>query len=46
MVLHPLAKVRIGMLVSIRISGRKLVMNILGDGKWSQRQKKDHQSKR
>ena len=38
MVLHPLTQVRIGMLVSIRVSGRKLVMNVLGDGKWSERQ--------
>ena len=46
MVLHPLAKVGIGMFVSVCVSGSQFMMDILGDSKWSQRQKKGDQSER
>jgi hypothetical protein len=40
MVLHPLAEVGIGVFVSVRISGRQLMMDVLGDCKRGQCQKK------
>jgi hypothetical protein len=40
MVLHPLAEVGIGVFVSVRISGRQLMMHVLGDCKRGQCQKK------
>jgi hypothetical protein len=44
MVLQPLAEVSIGVFVSIRIGGSELMMDILGDRKGSQRQKKRDQA--
>ena len=46
MVLHPLAKVRIGVFVPVCVCGSKLMMDILSDGERSQRQKKDDESER
>lgn len=46
MVLYPLAEIRIGVLVAVRVGGRQLMMDILGDGKRSQRQKNDDESER
>jgi hypothetical protein len=36
MVLHPLAEVCLGMLMPIRVSRRKFMMDILRDGKWGE----------
>ena len=46
MVLHPLAEVGIGMFVSVRISGSQLMMDVLGDCKRGQCQKKQDEAYR
>lgn len=46
MVLNPLAEVGIGVLVSVRISGRQLMMDVLGDCKRGQGQKKQDEAHR
>ena len=46
MVLNPLAEVGIGVLVSVRISGRQLMMDVLGDCKRGQCQKKQDEAYR
>jgi hypothetical protein len=46
MVLHPLAEIGIGVFVSIRVSGSKLMMDILGDRKRSQGQEQSDQADR
>ena len=46
MVLHPLAEICIGVFVSIRISGRKLVVDVLSNGERGQRQQKGDQPER
>ena len=46
MVLNPLAEVGIGVLVSVRISGRQLMMDVLGDCKRGQCQKKQDEAHR
>ena len=45
-VLHPLAKVGIGVLVSIRVSSSELMMDVLGDRKRSQCQEQSNQADR
>ena len=44
MVLHPLTKVCIGMLVTIRIGGSQLMVNILRHRKWCDRKEQQNQS--
>lgn len=46
MVLDPLAEVCIGVLVSVRISRRQFVMDILRDGKRRQREKQEYEAER
>ena len=46
MVLHPLAEVGIGVFVSVRISGSQLMMDVLGDCKRGQCQKKQDEAYR
>ncbi len=46
MVLHPLAQVGVRVFMPVRISGSKLMMDVLGDGKGSQCQEQDNQAER
>ena len=46
MVLHPLAQVGIGVFVAVRIRCSQFMMDVLGNGKWSQCQQKKNQAYR